>query len=197
MRGAYALLGLAWLIVIGALVVINDNFMQKGDTDVNARAAMTPPTLILTSPAFGMDAAIPPRYTCDGENTPPPLAIGGAPEGTRSFVLIVEDPDVPLVLKPDGKYLHWVLFDIPAGTTEIGAEGSHGVHGQNDAGADSYTGPCPPKEYEPSEHRYVFSLYALDQMLGLRAGASRDEVVQAMQGHILGEAQLIGRYKKQ
>lgn len=199
MRTAYALIGLMWVIVIGSLFLLNHKFTQKGDTGMNG----TPNTsthmatsLILTSSAFQADASIPSQYTCEGENTPPPLSIAGAPEGTQSFALIMEDPDVPLQLKPDGKFLHWVLFNIPAGTTEIGPTGSVGVNGLNGAGKEGYTGPCPPKEYEPSEHRYVFSLYALDSMLSLTAGATREEVVQAMQGHILGETELIGRYRK-
>ena len=200
MRTAYALIGLMWLILIGGLAIINHNFMQKGDTGVNGSATTSssmPTTLVLTSSAFQPDGSIPSQYTCDGDHTPPPLSIAGAPEGTQSFALIMEDPDVPTPVKPDGKFLHWVLFNIPATTTEIGPTGSVGVQGLNGAGAEGYTGPCPPKEYEPQEHRYIFSLYALDAELSLTAGATREEVVQAMEGHILGETQLIGRYKKQ
>lgn len=153
-------------------------------------------SLMLTSPVFAANASIPRQYTCEGENTPPPLSIAGAPEGTKSFALIMEDPDVPLELKPDGTFLHWVLFNIPAETTKIGPTGSVGISGLNGAGSEGYTGPCPPKEYEPSEHRYVFTLFALDTMLGLESGATREEVVQAMEGHIVGEAKLIGRYRK-
>lgn len=201
MRLAYALIGLMWLIVIGSIVLLNDKFTHRSDTGMNGASAASTSTsmattLILTSPAFQADASIPMQYTCEGEHTPPPLSIAGAPEGTQSFALIVEDPDVPLPIKPDGKFLHWVLFNIPAGTTEIGPTGSVGVSGLNDAGEEGYAPPCPPKEYEPSEHRYIFSLYALDTMLPLKARASREEVTLAMEGHIIGETQLIGKYKK-
>lgn len=201
MRTAYALIGLMWIILIGGLAILNHGFTQKGDTGMNASATTTPivmpTTLTLASSAFQPNGSIPSQYTCDGDQTPPPLSIAGAPEGTKSFALIVEDPDVPVQVKPDGKFLHWVLFNIPATTTEIGPTGAVGVQGLNGAGEEGYTGPCPPKEYEPQEHRYVFSLYALDEDLSLKAGASREEVAQAMEGHILAEAQLIGRYKKQ
>jgi Raf kinase inhibitor-like YbhB/YbcL family protein len=203
MRTAYALIGMMWVILFGVLIIVNHNFTQKGDTGVNATPSVTglstmaSSSLILSSSAFQPDGSIPSQYTCDGDHTPPPLSIGGAPEGTQSFALIVEDPDVPMQIKSDGKFLHWVLFNIPASTTEIGPTGSVGVSGLNGSGEEGYTGPCPPKEYEPSEHRYIFSLYALDSELSLKAGATRDEVVQAMEGHIIAEAQLIGRYKKQ
>lgn len=204
MRTAYALIGIMWIILIGALVLVNRNFTRIGDTGMNGRSgtttissSMASTSLILSSAAFADGGSIPAQYTCDGDQTPPPLSITGAPEGTQSLALIVEDPDAPIQVKPDGKFLHWVLFNIPAATTEIGPTGSVGMPGLNGAGEEGYTGPCPPKEYEPSEHRYIFTLYALDALLSLHSGATREEVVQAMEGHIIGEAQLIGRYRKQ
>ncbi|MBV9159402.1 MAG: YbhB/YbcL family Raf kinase inhibitor-like protein [Candidatus Kaiserbacteria bacterium] len=157
---------------------------------------MATSTFSITSSAFEQNGSIPSQYTCDGDQTPPPLSISGAPEGTKSFALIVIDPDVPKQVKPDGIFLHWLLFNIPAYTTTIGPTGSIGTSGANGMGKEGYVGPCPPKEYEPSEHRYFFHLYALDTMLGLEAGVSEEEVRQAMEGHIVAEAQLIGKYKK-
>ena len=108
----------------------------------------------------------------------------------------MDDPDVPKALKPDGVFDHWVMFNIPASVTEIPASGSVGLAGVNGAGKNAYTGPCPPAQYEPSEHRYFFRLYALDAMLSLSEGASKQDVLRAMQGHILEEAQLVGKYKR-
>ncbi|MBI4088188.1 YbhB/YbcL family Raf kinase inhibitor-like protein [Candidatus Kaiserbacteria bacterium] len=153
-------------------------------------------TLTLTSPTFENGSSVPNRFTCDGDNTSPPLSWSGVPEGTRSLVLIMDDPDVPKVLKPDGIFDHWTLFNIPPGTREIPEGGSVGVPGANGAGKKAYTGPCPPPQYEPSEHRYFFRLYALDTMLPLQAGASKDEVLAAMQGHVIAQAELMGRYKR-
>ncbi|OHB19612.1 MAG: kinase inhibitor, partial [Parcubacteria group bacterium RIFCSPHIGHO2_01_FULL_56_18] len=124
------------------------------------------------------------------------LSIGGVPEGTKSLALIMDDPDVPKVLRADGVFDHWVLFNIPADTREIPEGGSIGVAGANSAGKNAYAGPCPPPQYEPSEHRYVFKLYALDSELPLQAGATKEEVEKAMEGHILGQTQLVGRYKR-
>jgi Raf kinase inhibitor-like YbhB/YbcL family protein len=91
---------------------------------------------------------------------------------------------------------HWVLFNIPPTTTEMAEGAGVGVSGVNGAGKNEYTGPCPPKQYEPSEHRYFFKLYALDVELQLAVGATKSAVEAAMNGHILGEAQLMGKYKK-
>ncbi|MBI5470232.1 YbhB/YbcL family Raf kinase inhibitor-like protein [Candidatus Kaiserbacteria bacterium] len=151
---------------------------------------------MLTSTAFGEGDLIPSLYTCDGSQKSPPFSIAGAPDGTKSFAIIMEDPDVPKQIKPDGVFLHWVVFDIPVNIAEIPEGSSSGVQGQNGAGKSDYTGPCPPAQYEPSTHRYVFTLYALDATLSLPPGASKDAVVAAMQAHVLGTAQLMGKYKK-
>lgn len=94
------------------------------------------------------------------------------------------------------EFVHWVLFDIPTTSTVIAEDASAGVEGKNSVGELRYVPPCPPKEYEPSKHRYFFCLYALDSMLGLPPGATKADVMKAMQGHIVGEAQLIGTYQK-
>lgn len=147
----------------------------------------------LTSPVFAHEALIPARYTCDGENVNPPLVIAGMPEQAVSLVLIMDDPDVPKHLRPDGMWDHWVVFDIPPQTREI-AENTEpeGVHGLGTGNNLEYYGPCPPDR----EHRYFFRLYALDCKLNLPQGVGKAEVEQAMSGHILAEAQLMGRYNR-
>lgn len=147
----------------------------------------------LTSTVFANNDAIPARYTCDGEDVNPPLMMGGVPAGTQSLVLTVDDPDVPKSMREDGTWDHWVVFNIPADTTEI-SEGIEpaGVHGQGTGGDTGYHGPCPPDR----QHRYFFKLYALDTMLDLDEGASKAEVERAMAGHVLEQAELIGLYER-
>ncbi|MDP2648797.1 MAG: YbhB/YbcL family Raf kinase inhibitor-like protein [bacterium] len=160
--------------------------------------------LTLSSTAFESGASIPSRFTCDGDNASPPLSFGGVPEGAVSLALIMDDPDIPQAVKDSmhiGVFDHWVLYDLPPNTGSL-EEGSPpadgaGVEGVNGAGKGGYTGPCPPKQYEPTEHRYFFRLYALDTKLDLPAGSTKAEVLSAMQGHILAEAELMGKYERQ
>jgi Raf kinase inhibitor-like YbhB/YbcL family protein len=145
----------------------------------------------ISSPAFTDGSDIPRRHTCDGENRSPLLTWRDAPTGTRSFVLIVDDPDAP-----SGTFTHWVLLDIPSGLTEL-SEGVTGVgrSGRNDFGKNGYGGPCPPKGHGP--HRYFFTLSALDiESLGLPEGATRSRVEAAMKGHAVATARLGGRYER-
>lgn len=148
----------------------------------------------ITSSAFNNGELIPSKYACNeenGENISPPLAWSGFPVNTKSLVLIVEDPDAP-----GGVVDHWIVFNIPTETTgfveNIGDYPEGAAGGQNWAGNDSYTGPCPPDK----EHRYFFKIYALDSKLALKAGVTKVEVLKAMQGHILEENELMGRYDK-
>src|SRR3989344_4844207 len=201
MRTAYLLLGVLWLIVIvGAAYGFNRGFTPSRDTGSmsNQEApTMATSTLSLTSTAFENGGLIPAKYTCDEDRTlSPQLSIAGVPAEAKSLTLIMDDPDVPKVIHPDGMFDHWVLFNIPPTTTGIPEGGSAGIAGRNGAGKNAYTGPCPPPQYEPSEHRYFFKLYALDTELALQAGASKAEVEKAMQGHVVGEVQLLGRYKR-
>ena len=148
----------------------------------------------LNSTAFSEGEMIPARFTCDGEDVSPPLAWSGVPEAAQSLALICDDPDAPV-----GTWDHWVLFNIPAdasglpeavsadATLENGA-----VNGQNSWGRLGYGGPCPPG----GTHRYFFYLYALDTRLALDSGASKAQLRQAMQGHILAEGQIMGRYAR-
>lgn len=148
----------------------------------------------LSSPSFSSGGSIPAKYTCDGEDVSPPLAWNDAPMGTQSFVLILDDPDAP-----SGKWVHWVLYDLPMQTRAL-EEGSRasprpeagGIHGLNSWGRPAYGGPCPPG----GTHRYFFRLYALDLPLGLSPGATADQARKAMEGHILGLAELMGTYRR-
>jgi Raf kinase inhibitor-like YbhB/YbcL family protein len=145
----------------------------------------------LSTPAFVAGGDVPKRHTCDGEDVPPLLIWSDAPEGTRSFVLIVDDPDAP-----NGTFTHWVVFDIPGDRTDLpsGARtDAIGVSGRNSARKLGYMGPCPPS----GTHRYFFRLSALDvATLSLTAGASREQVEGAMAAHKLATAELMGRYRR-
>jgi Raf kinase inhibitor-like YbhB/YbcL family protein len=144
----------------------------------------------LSSTAFAEGQAIPVKYTCDGENASPPLRWDGPPQA-QSFVLIVDDPDAP-----SGMFTHWVLYDIPGSQREL-PEASTGVgaSGMNDFSKAGYGGPCPPRGNRP--HRYFFTLYALDiPSLTIPAERPRQGIERAMEGHVLGQAKLMGRYER-
>jgi Raf kinase inhibitor-like YbhB/YbcL family protein len=145
----------------------------------------------LTSPEFAHEGIYPAGRTCDSENSSPELSWTQVPEGTRSLTLILEDPDAP-----HGTFTHWVLFDIPpAETTLAPNEITIGIPGRNDFNSDAYGGPCPPANH--GQHRYFFYLYALDiPSLNLERGAPREDVEEAMKGHILGRAELMARYQR-
>ncbi|WP_461831261.1 YbhB/YbcL family Raf kinase inhibitor-like protein [Aquifex sp.] len=148
------------------------------------------------SPAFEYGDVIPSKYTCEGEDISPPVRWEGAPEGTKSFVLIMDDPDAPL-----GTFTHWIVYDIPADVNELyenfpkTAEVKGIKQGINDFGRVGYGGPCPPKGH--GYHRYFFRIYALDiSSLGLPPEATREQVESKIKGHILGSGELMGRYKR-
>jgi Raf kinase inhibitor-like YbhB/YbcL family protein len=151
----------------------------------------------LSSTAFAPGGGIPARYTCEGEDTAPPLAWSGVPDGTRSLALIVDDPDAPDPAKPQRVWAHWVLYDIPpsgAGLPEGAEPLPAGTHeGQNDWNRTGYGGPCPPI----GRHRYFFKLYALDATLGDLRSPKKVALEQAMQGHVLAQCELMGTYQKQ
>ena len=151
----------------------------------------------LTSSVFENGGKIPAKYTCDEDRLlSPPLSISGIPESTASLALIMDDPDVRKEKHPSGVFNHWVLFNIPPDTTEILEGRSVGTAGVNGRGEMGYRGPCPPPEYEPSEHRYIFRLYALDEVLNLPSGATKKEVLAAMEGHIIAITEFVGRYRR-
>jgi hypothetical protein len=141
----------------------------------------------LTSSAFDQGEAIPRRFTCDGPDVSPPLALADVPDGTVSLVLIMDDPDAP-----GGTWDHWVAYDIPVRTVFNADSGSVGIAGRNSWGRTGYGGPCPPR----GTHRYVFTAYALDTRLGFGPGADKARVLEALDGHVLAEARLMGRYER-
>jgi Raf kinase inhibitor-like YbhB/YbcL family protein len=143
----------------------------------------------LTSTAFEEGQPIPERYSCDGDNASPPLSWASLPEGTRSVALIVHDPDAP-----SGDFTHWVGWNIDP---EAGGldEGAHAPReGTNGFGETGYDGPCPPAD--DGAHRYVHELFALDTELELEPEASREQLEDAIDGHVLGGAELVGTYER-
>jgi len=149
----------------------------------------------LRSSSFSASDAIPRKFTCDGVDVSPGLDWGGAPPGTKSLCLIMDDPDAPA-----GTWVHWVLYDLPGAADKLAEnvpkerETAGGARqGRNDFGRIGYGGPCPPPG---APHRYFLRLYALDAKTGLKPGATRAELDRAMKGHILGQAELMGRYKR-
>lgn len=147
----------------------------------------------LTSPAFKNNEKIPSKFTCDGKNLNPALEISDVPSEAKSLVLIMDDPDVPASVRQDRMWVHWVVIDMPP-TLEIISEDSTppGTAGKNTGGALGYQGPCPPDR----EHRYFFKLYALDALLKLPKGATKEQVEKAMAGHVIASCELIGRYER-
>ena len=153
--------------------------------------------LTLTSSAFQAGGNIPSKHTCEGDDIPPPLAIAGVPDGTKSLALIVDDPDAPDPKAPKLVWVHWVLFNLPPGLKSLPEDaGGKGlpkgtVVGVNDWKRASYGGPCPPI----GRHRYFHKLYALDASLPAKA-LSKTELEASMRGHILAQAELMGTYQK-
>ncbi len=155
---------------------------------------------MLTSSAFKNNGIIPAEYTCDGNRAlSPPLTISGVPEEAQALVLIMEDPDIPQFAKERHGievFDHWLLYNLPANTSEIPAGVNIGTAGLNTARGAGYTGPCPPPEHEPKEHRYIFTLYALRAPLALPAGAAKREILEALTPVVVASAELVGRYSR-
>jgi len=148
----------------------------------------------LTSTAFLEGQPIPRQHTCDGVNVSPPLEWSGAPQTAKTFAIICDDPDAP-----SGTWVHWVLYNLPG--DRIGLDENvpttekipgDGLQGTNDSGKIGYDGPCPPS----GTHHYFFKLYALDAELSLKARATKAETLKAMEGHIVGQSQLMGTYRR-
>lgn len=151
--------------------------------------------LSVLSLAFQEGERIPTKYTCQGQDVSPPFTWSEPPAGNQSFVLIVDDPDAP-----DGVFTHWVIFNLPSDSRQLPEAvptqaqlPSGALQGKNDFGGIGYGGPCPPPG---RPHRYQFTLYVLDKPLDLKAGASKKQVIDAMQGHILTQGQLTGTYQR-
>jgi len=169
---------LLFMLMLSSVVLATPNQGMKMD-------------LLLTSSAFQHNAVIPAKYSCDDQNISPPISWQNAPEGTKSFVLIVDDPDAPA-----GTWDHWVLFNVPANTTSLPenvADLPNGTQvGKNSWGKTNYGGPCPPR----GTHRYFFKLYALDTVLDLPEGATKQQIEVAMMNHVLADAELVGKYQR-
>ncbi len=177
MKGIFMII--LWLLL---LLSMGGNIMGKENNGFKLRSSV-----------FVDGQAIPKKFTCQGESkgiTSPDLQWSGTPKNTTSFALIVDDPDAPHGnVEP---FVHWVLFNIPATTTEFKEGQAQGINGTTSFGHKKYGGPCPPS----GNHRYFFKLYALDTKLDLSEGATKAQVLSAMQGHILGQATLMGTYQK-
>ena len=149
----------------------------------------------LKSSAFQNNQDIPSKYTCDGADVSPPLIWNNPPNGSKAFALISDDPDAPA-----SAWVHWVIYDLPGDAKEL-AEGvpaqeslpNGAKQGLNDFKKAGYGGPCPPRG---PAHRYFFKLYALDRPTNLKPRATKQQLLDAMKGHIIGEAQLVGKYKR-
>jgi Raf kinase inhibitor-like YbhB/YbcL family protein len=192
-----ATIGLRLMIVIIAPVIgpVIAQAQKAKTHEQEAKQQMTAPGFLLSSTAFMNGDTIPVRHTCDGPNMSPLLSWTAPPAGTQTFVLIMDDPDAPR-----RTWVHWLVYDIPAETSglpdnvptrpelETGAR-----QGENDFHEQGYGGPCPPKN---ATHRYYFRLYALDTRLGLLPGAMRADIERAMEGHVLAETELMGRYAR-
>jgi len=157
----------------------------REEQEKNASGPGELPAMKLSSPSFENNGMIPEAYTCKGTDFSPELGITDAPTTAQSLALVMDDRDA-------SGFAHWIVWGIPPGTNTIPIEANIGIEGRNDFGGNGYRGPCPPS----GTHSYVFRLYALDAQLPLNIGASKDELLQAMQGHVLAQAEIIGKSKK-
>ncbi|MEM2690405.1 MAG: YbhB/YbcL family Raf kinase inhibitor-like protein [Nitrososphaerota archaeon] len=186
------------LVIAVILVVIVSMTIYFTQPEISGKPPATTTSIrrfVLESPAFGDGERIPEKYTCDGLDISPPLQWRDYPPETRSFILIMEDPDAP-----GGTFTHWIIYNMPADANRL-EEGvkpleelSGGImQGVNDFGRIGYGGPCPPPG---KPHRYIFKLYALDTRLELGPAASLEDILKLMSGHVLAEATLTGIYSR-
>lgn len=193
------------IVLWGAIAVIFAGFVlylekveapSSDELFVNQENVMT---MQLSSPVFEDDGLIPSEYTCDGNNTYPPLKIANVPEGTKSLVLVMDDPDIPSEIKARRgieKFDHWSVYNLAPNTSVIDSTTTLENQGLNSSGTAAYTGPCPPTEYEPTTHRYIFRLYALPTELSFEEVPSLDQVELAAKETALAKAQIIGLYSR-
>ncbi|MEA5503011.1 YbhB/YbcL family Raf kinase inhibitor-like protein [Halotia wernerae UHCC 0503] len=193
MAQSIAIFGLAGLSVVSCSNTSDRNTLINPNNSSQLKKEVK--TMKLASSAFDANGLIPVKYTCNGKDISPPLIWDEVPTGTQSIVLIVDDPDAP-----GGTFVHWVVYDIPATVRQLPEQiaavetlSNGGVQGTNDFGKLGYGGPCPPSGI----HRYFFKLYALNQKLGLPAGATKNQVLATMKDHVLATVELIGRYQRQ
>ena len=191
-RGSYMLRN-KFIILFVILFIFSCNTKKSKKTaNINVGGKMS---IQIICAAFKEGETIPVKYTCDGENVSPALNWSGAPEGTKSFALICDDPDAP-----GRTWIHWVVYNIPATMTSLPEAVpmkktvlNNIIQGTTSFRKIGYGGPCPPRG---PAHRYFFKIYALDTELNLKAGASENELLKAMEGHILAKGQLMGRYSR-
>lgn len=145
-------------------------------------------TMKIESPAFKHGQPIPKKYTCSGQDVSPPLAFQGAPKETKTFALIVDDPDAPM-----GTFDHWIAWNIPGNTTDLPEGAQIPNQGKNGYREARYRGPCPPPG---APHRYFFKLYALDSTIDLPNGSSKKQLEGAIEGHVLGQSELVGTFQR-
>jgi Raf kinase inhibitor-like YbhB/YbcL family protein len=183
--------GLLWRILLLLAFLLALPFLA-GCRQAEPAIAATRASIAISSASLP-DGKVPREYTCDGNDASPPLSWTAPPDGTKSLTLTVTDPDAP-----GGTFTHWVLFDLPAGSTALPRDVPHqgqlsdgSRQGRNDFGKLGYGGPCPPRG---TPHRYVFTLYALDRALDATAGSERLQVEGAMDGHVLARAELTAQY---
>ena len=146
--------------------------------------------MLIASAAFERNSSIPKKYTCDGENVNPPLTFSGVPENAKSLALIMDDPDAPR-----GTWVHWTMWNIDPSTINITVDSvpAGAVEGTTSSGKSVYGGPCPPS----GTHHYYFKLYALDTILDLNKSSEKQEIESAIEGHVLGQAELVGLYSRE
>jgi len=168
------------LLLMAALTAASEALLMEGATMA---------TLTITSPAFRTGEFIPSKFTCDGTDVNPALAISNVPPEAKSLALIMDDPDAP-----GGMWVHWVVWNIDPKTRDIGENSVPGgaKQGVNDFRKTPYGGPCPPS----GTHRYFFKLYALDVLLDLGSGTTKGALEKAMKGHVLAQAELMGKYRR-
>jgi hypothetical protein len=181
--------------ICGIFVIFSLLFFYQGKNKANSMAMGGKNMEIkMTSFAFEEGGMIPKKHTCEGKDVSPPIAWGTVPSGTKALALICDDPDAPM-----GTWVHWVLFNLPGSAKELPESvppqkilANSAKQGTNDFRKIGYGGPCPPG----GTHRYYFKLYALDTELNLEPGATKSQLLKAMEGHILGEGQLMGKYRR-
>ncbi|MGM5481745.1 MAG: YbhB/YbcL family Raf kinase inhibitor-like protein [Nanobdellota archaeon] len=187
-----------WAVAIALLIILSGCSSpvdtSSGDVlnesyDATSHGGESMASLTISSPAFGEQEHIPKKYSCKGDDINPELTFQDIPDGTESLVLIMDDPDAP-----GGTFDHWVLFDIPAATSSIKEDSvpDNATEGSNSFGNVGYGGPCPPS----GTHRYQFKLYAVDTTIELPEGATKDDVLEAIDGHVLEDDMLTGLFSK-
>lgn len=178
------------IIAAGSIFYIQKNWRQtlKGIRVLNNNHAKN---MKISSPSFENGGNIPPKYSCDQEGINLPLIFSDVPDGTKSLALIMDDPDAPV----SGGFVHWVAFNMDPAIPQIGEnmKPESGIEGTGSSGKNGYVPPCPPSGI----HHYHFKLYALDSLLDLNSSAGRSEVEKAMEGHVIGQAEIIGLYERQ